>query len=97
MSFSTRQLKYFVAVAELGQISHASKELSISQSAVTMAIKEIEARLGQAVFFRSSNGVMLTDVGRLFLPKAKQILQILTEINHLTEVTQSNKKLVKIT
>ena len=42
MSFTIRQLRYFVVAAEVGQISQAGKDLYISQSAITMAIKEIE-------------------------------------------------------
>lgn len=83
MSFTIRQLRYFVVAAEVGQISQAGKDLYISQSAITMAIKEIELHLGQEVFVRNSRGVSLTEAGRLFLPKAKQILQILTEANQL--------------
>ena len=83
VSFSIRQLKYFVVTAELGQISQAGKELYISQSAITMAIKEIESHLGQEVFVRSSKGVSLTEAGRIFLPKAKEILRILNEATQL--------------
>ena len=42
MSITLRQLKYFVAAAELGQISQAAIQLAISQSAVTSAIRELE-------------------------------------------------------
>ena len=41
-----RQLRYFVATAEYGQISHAAVSLSISQSAVTAAIKDLELTVG---------------------------------------------------
>ena len=68
MSFTIRQLRYFVVAAEVGQISQAGKDLYISQSAITMAIKEIELHLGQEVFVRNSRGVSLTEAGRLFLP-----------------------------
>ncbi|OYD60534.1 UNVERIFIED_ORG: regulatory helix-turn-helix LysR family protein [Burkholderia sp. CF145] len=40
MSITLRQLRYFVAAAELGQLSRAAMELNISQSAVTIAIRE---------------------------------------------------------
>lgn len=83
MSFSIRQLKYFVVAAEFGQISQAAKELYISQSAITTAIKEVEGYLGQVLFIRSSRGVTLTDAGRLFLPKARQILLMVDETARL--------------
>ncbi|RLM27798.1 hypothetical protein BIY29_01575 [Brenneria alni] len=42
-----RQIRYFVATAEMGQISQAAIHLSISQSAVTTAIQELESMLGK--------------------------------------------------
>ncbi|WP_233490645.1 LysR family transcriptional regulator [Paracoccus sediminilitoris] len=36
-----RQLKFFLATAELGQVSRAASELSVSQSSVTSAIREL--------------------------------------------------------
>lgn len=79
MSFSIRQLKYFVATAELGQISQAAVGLSISQSAVTTAIKELEQTLGTDLFRRSSIGMELTDTGRRFLEHAYDILAKIDE------------------
>ena len=66
MSITLRQLKYFVAAAELGQISQAAIQLAISQSAVTSAIRELEETVGAALFERSAHGVTLTHSGRGF-------------------------------
>ncbi|WP_174994019.1 LysR family transcriptional regulator [Burkholderia arboris] len=74
-----RQLKYFVATAELGQISQAAIQLTISQSAVTSAIKELEDRLGTPLFVRTSSGVTLTDTGRRFLNHAYTVLSSIDE------------------
>ena len=52
MSLTLRQVRYFVATAEIGQISQAAIHLNISQSAVTTAIKELEAMLGAQLFAR---------------------------------------------
>ncbi len=43
---SFRQVRYFIAAAELGQISQAAVELNVSQSAVTAAIRQLEDLLG---------------------------------------------------
>lgn len=67
MSYNLRHLKYFIATAELGQVSRAAIELSISQSAVTAAIRELEAVLGARLFQRSSLGMTLTEAGKRFL------------------------------
>lgn len=78
MSITLRQLKYFVAAAELGQISQAAIQLAISQSAVTSAIRELET-VGAALFERSAHGVTLTHSGRGFLNHAYNILSSVDE------------------
>lgn len=70
MSLTLRQVRYFIAVAEIGQISQAAIHLCISQSAVTTAIKELESMLGVNLFERSAQGMSLTDAGRHFLNRA---------------------------
>lgn len=75
MSLTLRQVRYFVATAEIGQISQAAIHLNISQSAVTTAIKELEAMLGVLLFQRSAQGMSLTEAGRHFLNRAYVILR----------------------
>ncbi len=84
MPISLRQIRYFVATAELGQISRAAVELSISQSAVTTAIRELELTVNLQLFERSSSGMELTPAGREFLFHAYEILQKVHEATHLT-------------
>lgn len=75
MALTLRQLRYFSATAELGQISQAAIHLNISQSAVTSAIQELESLLGASLFVRSAQGMALTDAGRHFLNHAYGILR----------------------
>lgn len=82
--FSVQQLRYFVAVAEAGQVSAAARELYVSQSTVTMAVQEIERVLQRPAFVRGSRGVALTETGIAFLPKARQILQLMDEAAMVT-------------
>ena len=56
MAFTLRQLQYFVAVCEQGTVSGAAHTLSISQSAVTEAVKELESDLGVSLFERHPRG-----------------------------------------
>ncbi|WP_157020234.1 LysR family transcriptional regulator [Mesorhizobium xinjiangense] len=74
MSFTLRQLRYFVAVAEQGSVSRAAQALSISQSAVTEAVKELEGDLGVELFERHSRGLTITHKGHQFLRHATKIL-----------------------
>ena len=74
MAFTIRQLQYFVAVAEQGSVSRAAQNLSISQSSVTEAIKELESDLGVALFERHPRGLNITHKGHQFLRHATKIL-----------------------
>lgn len=74
MSFTLRQLRYFVAVAEHGSVSAGAHSLSISQSAVTESIKDLEADLGVKLFERHSRGLRITHRGHQFLRHATTIL-----------------------
>ena len=74
MAFTLRQLQYFIAVAENGTVSGAAQALSISQSSVTEAVKELEADLGVTLFERHSRGLSITHDGHQFLRHATNIL-----------------------
>lgn len=79
MSFTLRQLRYFVAVAEGGTVSGAAQELSVSQSAVTEAIKALEADLGVLLFERRPRGLSVTYEGRQFERHARRILSAVSD------------------
>ncbi|MCT7664801.1 LysR family transcriptional regulator [Shinella kummerowiae] len=87
MTISLRQIRYFIATAELGQISQAAVDLSISQSAVTTAIKELERTVGVSLFLRTPHGMDLTSAGRQFLSHAYEILKKVDEATHLNVVS----------
>jgi len=74
MAFTLRQLQYFIAVAEEGTVSGAAQSLSISQSAVTEAIKELEGDLGVNLFERHRRGLAITHKGHQFYRHATRIL-----------------------
>lgn len=72
--FTLKQLRYFVAVAEQGSVSAAARVLSISQSSVTEAVKELELDLGVELFDRRAKGMVITHHGQRFLRHASEIL-----------------------
>ena len=74
MAFTLRQLQFFVAVADQGSVSRAAQKLSISQSSVTEAVKELETDLGVELFERHSRGLNITHKGHQFLRHATKIL-----------------------
>ena len=89
MSISLKQVRYFIAAAELGQISHAAVELNVSQSAVTSAIQQLELVLGIRLFERSPNGVSLTADGTRFLPRARNIMAAVNEATSVRAMSNS--------
>jgi DNA-binding transcriptional LysR family regulator len=74
MSLTLKQLRYFIAAAETGQISHAAMEMNISQSAVTAGIQGLESTLGVKLLSRSAQGVSVTPEGARFLARARGIM-----------------------
>ncbi len=73
MSLTLRQLEYFIAVAESGQVSKAAIRCNVSQSSMTIALKNLEDTLGTALFTRHAKGLRLTDAGERFLRHAQQV------------------------
>ena len=79
MSLSLKQIRYFIAAAESGQISQAAVELSVSQSAVTAAVQQLEATLDTRLFDRIPTGVALTPEGNRFLLHARNVMAAVDE------------------
>lgn len=69
-----RQLRYFAAAAETGQISMAASQVCVSQSAITNAVLMLEESLGVQLFERHPQGVVLTAEGKSFYRHARHIL-----------------------
>lgn len=69
----------FYTVARTGSISHSSRELYISQPAISKAIQKLEQNLDTILFKRSSRGVTLTPDGKLLFEKVKEALSLLDE------------------
>lgn len=72
--FEDFRLRVFVTVAECGNFTVASRELGISQPAVSQNVAELEKTIGEQLFERSRTSVSLTDKGKLFLEYAYKIL-----------------------
>ncbi len=90
MAFTLRQLQYFIAVAEQGSVTRAAQNLSISQSSVTEAIKELEGDLGVELFERHPRGLSITHNGHQFLRHATKILATVSDARNAFSETQEN-------
>lgn len=71
MPFRPTHLRYFVTVAEEGQVTSAARRLEIAQPALSQAISQLETELGLQLLERHARGVKLTPEGEAFLEKAR--------------------------
>ncbi len=68
------QLRAFVTVAKIGQLTRAAEALHVTQPAVTSQIKALEEELGVSLFDRRPGGIALTRAGERLLPEAEKVL-----------------------
>lgn len=92
MSLSLRQIRYFVAAADAGQISKAAIDLNVSQSAVTAAVKSLEGELNARLFDRHAVGVRLTYEGHQFLQRARNVL---AAVNEAARIKVENREAIE--
>lgn len=75
MNINFELYRIFYVVAKNGNITKASKELNISQPAISKSIKNLEEQLGGQLFFRTKRGVILTDEGKEFYKYISQAIE----------------------
>lgn len=84
-----RQLSYFIAVAETGSISAASRRVHVAQPALTRQVRLLEEDLGTRLLERHARGVSLTVAGQALFEEAVQLLDRRTRIRtRLTSLGQ---------
>lgn len=73
MHITLRQYEYFLALAETGQVSKAALQCHVSQSTVTVALRNMEHTLNTSLFTRHAKGLRLTDTGERFVHHARSV------------------------
>ncbi|GLB69555.1 LysR family transcriptional regulator [Arthrobacter mangrovi] len=70
-----RQLEYFLAVVDTGNVSAAALELHVTQPTISVALRTLEKELGGQLFSRSPTGLTLTATGQALVEPARQVLR----------------------
>ena len=70
------QMRYFVAMADNLNFTHAAEACNVSQPALTRAIRKLEDELGGPLFRREGRRTHLTELGRMVRPRFEQALSL---------------------
>lgn len=74
------QIRAFCMIAERGTVSDAADKLFRTQSAITRSIRDLEHSLATPLFERHASGMLLTEMGKCVLPRARRAIQ---ELHHI--------------
>ncbi|MFC3181892.1 hydrogen peroxide-inducible genes activator [Cypionkella sinensis] len=89
INFTLKQFRYFEALARHGHFGRAAEVCAISQPALSMQIKELEAALGTDLFERGARQVRLTGFGEAFAVRVRDILRSVDELADIARAAQS--------
>lgn len=76
VNLPTNLLRSFVAIVDTGSMQHASEQVFVSQSALSLQIKRLEELLQQTLFHREGRRLALTAHGTLMLDYARKVLAL---------------------
>lgn len=86
---TTKQLRYFVALDQIGHFGKAAEACFVSQPAFSVAIRELESTLNIQLVDRTNKNVTVTSLGRDIAVQARQVLRDLEE---LVDIAQGNQQ-----
>jgi len=89
-------LRYFRAVAHDGNLTRAAERLNLSQSALSIQIKQLEERLGHTLFERRGRQLYLTEAGRIALDHADTIFSTGEELIETLKETGRTRRAIRI-
>lgn len=82
------ELRYIVAVSQECHFGRAAKVCNVSQPTLSIAVKKLEDELGIGLFDRSSNEVIVTEIGKQIIEQAGRVLEESDRLKHLAERRQ---------
>ena len=95
MKITLRQMEIFLNVVKSGHLTNVAKEMHLSQSAVSMSIKELESILGRPIFDRINKKLVLNEVGRAFHKEIDPIFKKLSDIEYEFKNSE-NKGMIRV-
>jgi len=95
MKITLRQMEIFLNVVKSGHLTNVAKEMNLSQSAISMSIKELESILGRPVFDRINKKLVLNEVGRAFHKEIEPIFKKLSDIEYEFKNSE-NKGMIRV-
>ena len=93
VQFNIRHLLSALEIRECGTVTQASKQIHLSQSALTQAINKLESQLDIQLFERTNSGMFTTPSGELFLERVKRAFSYLETAAHTLFDTDKAKRL----
>ena len=97
MALNYNHLRYFWAVAHEGNLTRAAERLHVSQSALSIQIQKLEARLGHALFERRGKQLILTEAGQIALDHVAAIFATGDELlGTLSEKTGPVQRVLRV-
>ena len=85
MKYSLRQLEIFVSISRTESVSRAAEALSLSQSATSTSLSELERQFDLQLFDRVGKSLRINETGRQLLPRAVELLNRAKEIENLLQ------------
>ncbi|HFQ60880.1 MAG TPA: LysR family transcriptional regulator [Epsilonproteobacteria bacterium] len=95
MKLTLRQMEIFLNVVASGHLTNVAKDMHLSQSAISMSIKELESILGRPVFDRINKKLVLNEVGRAFHKEIDPIFKKLSDIEYEFKNSE-NKGMIRV-
>ena len=95
MKLTLRQMEIFLNVVKAGHLTNVAKAMGLSQSAVSMSIKELESILGRPVFDRINKKLVLNEVGRAFHKEIDPMYKKLADIEYEFKNSE-NKGMIRV-
>ena len=77
-----QELEYIYAIYKAGSFSKAAENLYITQPALSMSVKKIEASIGMALFDRNTRPLQLTEAGKIYIAAIEKFLELEEDMNN---------------